>query len=50
MRGDPRGVSGRLSNTSEMWAMQQQHQPQQPPQQQQAPNKMGSGVPLGGLY
>ncbi|KAK6623834.1 hypothetical protein RUM44_010690 [Polyplax serrata] len=48
MRGDPRGVSGRLSNTSEMWAMQQQHQMQQPQQQQHPPNKMGPSVPPGG--
>lgn len=46
MRGDQRGVSGRL-NTSEMWAVQQQQQPQQP-QQQQPPNKMGPNVPPAG--
>ena len=45
MRGDPRGVSGRLNNTSEMWAMQQQHQTQQPQQPQHPPNKMGPSVP-----
>lgn len=49
MRGDPRGGSGRLSNTSEMWAMQQQHQTQQPQQQQHPPNKMGPSLPPGGM-
>lgn len=37
MRGDPRGVSGRLNNTSEMWAVQQQQQQQ--PQQTQQPQQ-----------
>lgn len=50
MRGDQRGVSGRL-NTSEMWAVQQQQQQQQQQpqqQQQQPPNKMGPNVPPAG--
>lgn len=49
MRGDQRGVSGRL-NTSEMWAVQQQQQQQPQPQQPQPPNKMGPNVPPAGKF